>query len=57
MTQGDHVMQRETVREGVTMALYLSLSLLAVLLAVPTTTEENPLGLVSLSTWGCWGHI
>ncbi|HRY08447.1 MAG: hypothetical protein H6528_00880 [Actinobacteria bacterium] len=57
MTQGDHVMQRETVREGVTMALYLSLSLLAVLLAVPTTTEENPLGLVSLSAWGCWGHI
>ncbi len=36
--QGYH---REEVREGVTMALYISLSLLAVLAAVPTTIRDT----------------
>lgn len=47
--------RREFWREAVTMALYLSLSLLAVLLAVPTsasTAEENPVGLVLLTAVG-----
>lgn len=51
----EQVTQRETVREGVTMALYLSLSLLAVLLAVPTTTQEDPVALVTLSALGLLG--
>lgn len=44
--------ERETVREGVTMALYLSLSLLAVLLAVPATVQEDPVALVTLTAIG-----
>jgi hypothetical protein len=49
----DH--RREFWREAVTMALYLSLSLLAVLLAVPTSTatvEGDPVGLVFLTAVG-----
>ncbi len=44
--------RKEAVREGVTMALYLSLSLLAVLLAVPTTVQEDPVALVTLTALG-----
>jgi hypothetical protein len=47
--------RREFWREAVTMALYLSLSLLAVLLAVPTSTaqsEGDPVGLVLLTAVG-----
>ena len=46
---------KEFVREGVTMALYLSLSLLAVILAIPTSAQESqgdPIGLVFLTAVG-----
>src|SRR5690606_32082735 len=42
VADSEHGIARETVREAVTMALYLSLSLLAVLLAVPSNTSEEP---------------
>lgn len=44
--------KREFVKEAVTMALYLSLSVLAVLLAIPTSTTEDPIGLVFLTSVG-----
>lgn len=51
--QRDPHITKEFVREGVTMALYLSLSLLAVLLALPSsTTDEDPVGLVFLTASG-----
>lgn len=52
--QIDHHARREFVREAVTMALYLSLSLLAVLLAIPTggATAEDPVGLLFLTAVG-----
>jgi FtsH-binding integral membrane protein len=52
MADSGRGMHRETVREAVTMALYLSLSLLAVLLAVPASTEEDPVALVILTALG-----
>lgn len=50
-----HSSRREFVRESVTMALYLSLSLLAVLLAIPTSSQgsvEDPVGLIFLTAVG-----
>lgn len=47
--------RKEFVREAVTMALYLSLSLLAVLLAIPTSGDkasEDPVGLIFLTAVG-----
>ncbi len=47
--------RKEFVREAVTMALYLSLSLLAVLLAIPTSSEKSvgdPVGLIFLTAIG-----
>lgn len=41
--------RREFVREAVTMALYLSLSLLAVLLARPSNPAQDPVGLLFLT--------
>ena len=52
MADSGRGMHRETVREAVTMALYLSLSLLAVLLAVPASTDEDPVALVVLTALG-----
>lgn len=53
MTEVRHDHAREVVREGVTMALYLSLSLLAVVMAVPTgTLEESPLGTMVVTAIG-----
>ena len=49
-TASPHV-RREFWREAVTMALYLSLSLLAVLVAVPTQGED-PVGLLILTAIG-----
>ena len=44
--------KRELIREAVTMALYVSLSLLAVLIALPTSTEDSRViaGLAVLGT-------
>lgn len=53
--QIDHSMRKEFVRESVTMALYLSLSLMAVLLAIPTDSDhvvEDPVGLLFLTAIG-----
>ena len=52
MTDGSTPHERELVREALTMALYVSLSLLAVLLAMPVATQDNRLkaGLVVLAT-------
>lgn len=45
--------RREFFREAVTMALYLTLSLLAVLLAIPSSSEGgDPIGLVFLTAVG-----
>ena len=52
MADSEHGIARETVRAAVTMALYLSLSLLAVLLAVPSNTSEEPVALVTLTALG-----
>jgi hypothetical protein len=47
--------RKEFIREAVTMALYLSLSLLAVLLAIPTSSNgsvQDPVGLIFLTAVG-----
>lgn len=51
-TAGSSHHRRELVREGVTMALYLSLSLLAVLLAMPTAAEADPADVIFLTAVG-----
>lgn len=53
MSVADNGHTKEVVREAVTMALYLSLSLLAVVMAVPSgTLEDNPLGALVVTALG-----